>query len=66
MVRDRAGYLACPDDQAGLDVVTLAEENAAGASQPLAPLGTRDGGTVDSLGDPDPNNPNPPPVFYPL
>lgn len=31
MVRDRAGLLACPDDQPGRDVVTLSELNAKAA-----------------------------------
>jgi hypothetical protein len=29
---DAAGYLACPDDQKGLDVVSLARGNAASAA----------------------------------
>jgi hypothetical protein len=29
---DAAGFLACPDDQKGRDVVTLARENASSAS----------------------------------
>lgn len=32
-VRDRAGRLACPDDRAGRDEVTLSEMNAASAGE---------------------------------
>jgi len=37
--RDAAGLLACPDDQAGRDVVTLDRANAAGAlsTRPVKP-----------------------------
>ena len=31
LIRDRAGYLVCPDDRGGRDAVTLAEEAAAAA-----------------------------------
>lgn len=33
LIRDASGKLACPDDQAGLDEVTLTEANAAAAGQ---------------------------------
>lgn len=32
--RDASGYLACPDDQDGLDTVSLDRANAAGAAAP--------------------------------
>lgn len=64
LVRDRAGVLACRRDVGG-DVVTISEENAAGAMRPQVQLGVADGGQLDHLGDPDPVNPNPPTPTYP-
>lgn len=43
--RDRAGYLACPKDLGG-DIVTLSEENAAGAQRPLVQPDAPDGGNI--------------------
>lgn len=45
MVRDAAGLLACPDDQAGRDTVTLDQENAAGAAEVASHESDHDGGS---------------------
>lgn len=50
MVRDAAAILACPDDQAGKDLVTLARENAAGTME-LRERPQRDGADRDVGGD---------------
>lgn len=50
LIRDRAGLYACPDDQAGRDVVTLSELNAAGA-QELRQTPQRDGSDDDKGGE---------------
>jgi len=65
LVRDQSGLLACPDDQPGLDMVALAEGNAAGALEPISPQNVRDGGSIDVADNPNPVNPNPPPVPRP-
>lgn len=44
MLRDRSGYLACPRDRKGRDVVTLTEANAASAQEPLVNIDPIDGG----------------------
>lgn len=48
LVRDRAGLLACPDDQRGKDAVTLSQENALAAGEPRGPMMIRDGGNYDN------------------
>lgn len=45
LVRDGASRLACPDDQAGRDEVTLNEENAQGAAEASYHEGDHDGGS---------------------
>lgn len=57
--RDRAGRLACPDDRAGRDEVTLSELNASGAARQRRTTRTEAGGFYSTLGvltgDDDPN-----------
>lgn len=43
LIKDRAGYLVCPDDQGGRDAVTLSEE-AAAASVDSSGYSMYDGG----------------------
>jgi hypothetical protein len=50
MVRDAAGLLACPLDQPGKDVVTLAEGNAAASKERTGPLSMMDTGRMDTGG----------------
>lgn len=47
LARDRSGNLACPDDRAGRDIVTLSLLNAQGAKQNRGSTGPTDGVTMD-------------------
>lgn len=66
LIRDAAGFLVCPRDAKGLDVVSLGQIEAANAQRPVVNQYVRDGGNWDHTDDPDPDNPNPPTVPRPL
>lgn len=50
LIRDAAGFLACPDDQKGRDIVTLNKLNAQSAMQ-RRPVYRHDGGGTDPTQD---------------
>lgn len=61
LVRDRAGFLACPKDAPGRDKVTLAELEVNNAQRPNF-IPSQQGGTYET-GLPNPDGSDTPPVI---